>query len=305
MWTRPGCSLRVRSRIHRAIATFAWCAWINTNSKFSADDRDRSAWRNTNSKCMVDAPLYPSCTSSLWSRLLLVPRLAMRTGNECKLEDRGMARRRSADICRDDRRDAGGSAIVRERTTGRRRRSAFAPIGRAAASRAEAASRIGREPPRRPARADEPGCRRRRGRPHGDRHRSGARLSRRPERHRHQDRHAAARDAAIDHGGHRRPRHRPGRAHRAGNAALRARRIRRRLWPGCTRRLSAHPRTGPECLSRRHARREHVPVQRMAARSIYARAHRGAARSGIGALWRHLDGRPAQPRLEASAAGEL
>ena len=39
----------------------------------------------------------------------------------------------------------------------------------------------------------------------------------RPERHRHQDRHAAARNPAIDYGGHRRPRHRPGRAHRAGS----------------------------------------------------------------------------------------
>ena len=37
-----------------------------------------------------------------------------------------------------------------------------------------------------------------------------------PERHRHQDRHPAARDAAIDHRGHRRPRHRSGCAHRAG-----------------------------------------------------------------------------------------
>src|SRR3954466_4266957 len=71
----------------------------------------QAAWSNTNSKRVIDAPLYPSRTSSRWSRLLLVPRKAMRTGNECMPEDRGMARRRVADADCDDRCDAGASAI--------------------------------------------------------------------------------------------------------------------------------------------------------------------------------------------------
>ena len=53
------------------------------------------------------------------------------------LEDRGMARRRAADVRRDDRCDAGASAIVRARIAGRRRRPALTSAGRALASRPE------------------------------------------------------------------------------------------------------------------------------------------------------------------------
>src|SRR5882672_4012801 len=114
----------------------------------------RAAWSNTNSKCVIDAPLYPSRTSSRLTHLLLVPREAMRTGNECKLEDRGMARRRAADARRDDRCDAGASAIVRTGIAGRRRRPALTSAGRAVAPRTQTASRVGGEPSHGPARAD-------------------------------------------------------------------------------------------------------------------------------------------------------
>ena len=139
------------------------------------------------------------------------------------------------------------------------------------------------------------------GRAFRDGYRSRARLSREPERHRHQDRHPAARDAAVDHGGHRRSHHRSGRTHRAGVAPLRAWRVRRCLWPGFARRLSAYSRPGSQRLSRRHPRGEQLGLQRMAARSLHAGAHRGAARPVIGALRRHFDGRLAEPDLEASA----
>src|SRR6185436_4732623 len=111
----------------------------------------QAAWSNTNSKRVIDAPLYRSRTSSPWSRLLLVPRKAMRTGNECMLEDRGMARRRAADADGDDRCDAGASAIVRARIAGGRRRPALTTAGRAIASRTPTASRVGVEPPQRAA----------------------------------------------------------------------------------------------------------------------------------------------------------
>src|SRR5436190_23162172 len=114
----------------------------------------QAAWSNTNSKCVIDAPLYPSRTSSRLTHLLLVPREAMRTGNECMLEDRGMARRRAADARRDDRCDAGASAIVRARIAGGRRRPALTSSGRAVAPRTQAAICVGREPSRSPARAD-------------------------------------------------------------------------------------------------------------------------------------------------------
>src|SRR5215216_3900391 len=118
-----------------------------------------AAWSNTNSKRVIDAPLYPSRTSSRWSRLLLVARKAMRTGNECMLEDRGMARRRAADANCDDRCDAGASAIVRARIAGGRRRPALTSAGRAVAPRTQTASRVGAEPPQRAARADIARCR--------------------------------------------------------------------------------------------------------------------------------------------------
>src|SRR6266540_3261545 len=105
----------------------------------------QAAWSNTNSKRVIDVPLYPSRTSSRWSHLLLVPRKAMRTGNECMLEDRGMARRRAADANRDDRCDAGASAIVRAGIAGSRRRPALASAGRALAPRTPTASRAGGE----------------------------------------------------------------------------------------------------------------------------------------------------------------
>src|SRR6185369_1644266 len=116
-----------------------------------------AAWSNTNSKCVVDAPLYLSRTSSLLTHLLLVPREAMRTGNECMLEDRGMVRRRAADVRRDGRRDAGGSAIVHAGIAGRRRRPALAAAGRAIAPRAETPVRIGK-PSRSPAGTDGARC---------------------------------------------------------------------------------------------------------------------------------------------------
>src|SRR6185503_4322018 len=117
------------------------------NSKLPFDDsRSKVAWRNTNSKRVIDASLYPSRTSSQWSRLLLVPRKAMRTGNECMLEDRGIVRRRAADVCRDDRCDAGGSAVICAIIAARRRRPALTSAGRAVAPRTQAAIRVGRKP---------------------------------------------------------------------------------------------------------------------------------------------------------------
>jgi len=119
----------------------------------------QAAWSNTNSKRVIDAPLYPSRTSSQLSHLLLVPREAMRTGNECMLEDRGMVRRRAADVRRDDRRDAGGSAIVHAGIAGRRRRPALTATGRAIAPRAEAPSRVDDKPSHSPAGTDGARCR--------------------------------------------------------------------------------------------------------------------------------------------------
>src|SRR6478735_9326879 len=108
----------------------------------------QAAWSITNSKCAIDASLSPSRTSSQLSQLLLVPREAMRTGNECMLEDRGMARRRAADARRDNRCDAGASAIVCTGIAGRRRRPALTSAGRALAPRTETAGCVGDEPPR-------------------------------------------------------------------------------------------------------------------------------------------------------------
>ena len=59
-----------------------------------------------------------------------------------------MARRRAADVRRDDRRDAGARAIVAKRIAGSRRRPALASAGGAFAPRTEAASCVDGKPSR-------------------------------------------------------------------------------------------------------------------------------------------------------------
>ncbi len=228
---------------------------------------------------MIEGLLRPSCTSSSTPRLLVVAPQMMGSRMTTYLRTTaGLIGGALPLLARLDGRCARRGAIIVAGIARCRRRAVIVAADGTHTSASLPPGRAGGEPPPSGrARAVERRCtgsRREHGR--GDRDEPRPRLCRDPQRHRHQDRHAAARDAAIDHRGDRRPRHRPGRDHRAGSAALCPRRVRRRLRRGLARRLSAHPRPGPEHLSRRHAHGEHQQFQRMAAGPLYAGAHRGA-----------------------------
>ena len=229
----------------------------------------------------------------------------MGTGNDGILEDRGMVRRRAADACRDDRCDAGASAIARTSIAGRRRRAAVAAGG-------AFASRTASGRPRRRQAGARPSAERLRPMPPLPQARALKR--------------ELVRCAAIS----------PARAAPAPRPTRRcARRRNRSRWSPptaspirarspCRRSLRYVPGVfadayGPDSRGDYPRIRGQDPniyldgtrmvntftVQRMAARSLHAGAHRGAARPVIGALWRYLDGRAAEPDLEAPAGRSL
>lgn len=183
---------------------------------------------------MIEGPLRPSRTSSHRLRLLVVRPANDGVANDYISQNDGrIDRRRAAAIGRPDGCDAGRGAII-VAGIARRRGRAIVAAGSAHTSISLPSGRTGGKPPssgrartierRYTGGRREHGC--------GDRDRPRPRLRRDPQRHRHEDRHAAARDAAIDQRGHRRPHHRPGRDHRSGGVALCPRRVRRRLRRG-------------------------------------------------------------------------
>ena len=134
-----------------------------------------------------------------------------------------------------------------------------------------------------------------------DGHRPGQGLQRPPQRHRHQDRHAAVGNRAVGDRDHPRPAGGPGRHQPAGRAQLRGWRAFRRLRPGFAQRRLPHPWRQCRRVPGRPAQELRLLHQQHPHRPVHAGAHRRAARPGGHAVRPGLHRRRGQHGEQAPA----